>query len=103
MYISDVFPLVSSPSTFSRRRRVSAVALAIAVALALLIAIVIATASSGSASTSGATLPQQRDLAPSATFRDPQTHALMWVTPGSASQSAASSTPPATRPHYPGK
>jgi hypothetical protein len=102
MYISDVFPLVSPPRSTSRRRG-SSVALAVAVAFTLLVAGIVAAVSYGVASTHSATLPQQRDLAPAAQFRDPQTHALLWIGPSSAGQPAATSGQQSTRAHYPGK
>jgi hypothetical protein len=86
--------------SLSPRGRLLAVAVAVAIVLALVIAGVTAASTGGSGTPSP--VPQQRDLAPTQ-FRDPQTHALLWVRPTNASQPAGSTPQLLLRPRYPGK
>jgi hypothetical protein len=98
----DVHPPIASQTSMSRRRRGFVLALAAAVALMLLIAGV-TSGTREKSNTQATALPQQRDLAPTRLFRDPETHALVWTTPGDLAPAADSTPQQPLRPRHPGK
>lgn len=98
----DVHQHIASPTSMSLRRRVFVLAMAVIIAMTLVIAGVMA-GTRGTSATSASALPQQRDMAPTRLFRDPETHALVWTAAGHT-QPAADSTPrQPLRPRFPGK
>ena len=99
MSILDVQPRTARPTSMSHGAWGFVLAMALAIALALLIAGVTA-ATHGSAATA---LPQQRDMAPTRLFRDPETHALVWTTAGDTQPVADFTPQQPLRPRYPGK
>lgn len=98
----DVHPRLASQTSMSRRRRGFVLALAAAVALVILIAGVTA-GTRGKSATSATALPQQRDMAPTRLFRNPETHALVWTTAGDTQPAAYSTPQQPLRPRYPSK
>lgn len=102
MFTSDIHPHIASPTSTTFRSGVLVLATAVAIALLLLITGVTA-ATHGNSAASATALPQQRDMAPTRLFRDPETHALVWTASGDG-QPAADATPQQPlRPRYAGK
>lgn len=106
MYTYQVPTPATIPVASSRRARAMAIAVALAITIALVIASIVA--SQGSSAATATPLPQQRDLAPSRAYRDPQTHALLWTAPVVSAQpkgrpAASPAASQALRPDFPGK
>lgn len=98
----DVHQHIARPTSMSLRRRVFVLAMAVIIAVTLVTAGVMAGTRETSA-TSASALRQQRDMAPTRLFRDPETHALVWTAAGHT-QPASDSTPQQLlRPRFPGK